>query len=120
MELVVAKVLCLLGVFALMLAGILVPVRLMMQVDYDKSQNYRKALALCNSFGGGVFLATCFNALLPAVKNKVGSHVLSNGNHGALSEAWLMCKTHEFRQRSVMKFVLKKMSRKAYFIIQCF
>ncbi|XP_014004876.1 zinc transporter ZIP3 [Salmo salar] len=71
MELVVAKVLCLLGVFALMLAGILVPVRLMMQVDYEKAQNYRKALALCNSFGGGVFLATCFNALLPAVRNKL-------------------------------------------------
>lgn len=71
-----AKVLCLLGVFALMLAGILVPVRLMMQVDYEKAQNYRKALALCNSFGGGVFLATCFNALLPAVRDKVSSYVL--------------------------------------------
>ncbi|KAL1023200.1 hypothetical protein UPYG_G00037580 [Umbra pygmaea] len=71
MELAVAKVLCLLGVFALMLAGILVPVHLMMQVDYEKAQMYRKALALCNSFGGGVFLATCFNALLPAVRNKV-------------------------------------------------
>ncbi|KAM9478967.1 zinc transporter ZIP3-like [Salvelinus alpinus] len=71
MELVVAKVLCLLGVFALMLAGILVPVRLMIRVDYEKAQNYRKALALCNSFGGGVFLATCFNALLPAVRDKV-------------------------------------------------
>ncbi|XP_010869645.1 zinc transporter ZIP3 [Esox lucius] len=71
MELALAKVLCLLGVFALMLAGILVPVRLMMQVDYEKAQMYRKPLALCNSFGGGVFLATCFNALLPAVRNKV-------------------------------------------------
>ncbi|KAM4629027.1 zinc transporter ZIP3-like [Polymixia lowei] len=71
MEILVAKILCLLGVFALMLAGILVPVRLL-QVDYEKAQRYRKALALCNSFGGGVFLATCFNALLPAVRDKVG------------------------------------------------
>ncbi|KAG7487828.1 hypothetical protein MATL_G00027870 [Megalops atlanticus] len=70
MEIVVAKVLCLLGVFALMLAGILVPVRVM-QVDYEKAQRYRKILALSNSFGGGVFLATCFNALLPAVREKV-------------------------------------------------
>ncbi|KPP61581.1 hypothetical protein Z043_120305 [Scleropages formosus] len=70
MEIVVAKVLCLLGVFALMLAGVLVPVRVL-QVDYEKAQRYRKILALCNSFGGGVFLATCFNALLPAVREKV-------------------------------------------------
>ncbi|KAJ8278722.1 hypothetical protein COCON_G00057880 [Conger conger] len=70
MEIIVAKVLCLLTVFALMLAGILVPVRVM-QVDYEKAQRYRKILALCNSFGGGVFLATCFNALLPTVREKV-------------------------------------------------
>ncbi|KAJ8408414.1 hypothetical protein AAFF_G00258280 [Aldrovandia affinis] len=50
--------------------SILVPVRVM-QVDYDKAQRYRKALALGNSFGGGVFLATCFNALLPTVREKV-------------------------------------------------
>lgn len=71
MEIVVAKILCLLGVFGLMLAGILVPVRLL-QVDYEKAQRYRKALALGNSFAGGVFLATCFNALLPTVRHKVG------------------------------------------------
>ncbi|XP_048831743.1 zinc transporter ZIP3-like [Brienomyrus brachyistius] len=70
MEIIVAKVLCLLGVFALMLAGILIPVRVL-QIDYEKAQRYRKILALCNSFGGGVFLATCFNALLPAVREKV-------------------------------------------------
>ncbi|XP_056133619.1 zinc transporter ZIP3-like [Lampris incognitus] len=70
MDIMVAKILCLLGVFALMLGGVLVPVRLL-QVDYEKAQRYRKALALCNSFGGGVFLATCFNALLPAVRDKV-------------------------------------------------
>ncbi|KAM3875705.1 zinc transporter ZIP3-like [Diretmus argenteus] len=70
MEILVAKLLCLAGVFALMLAGVLVPVRLLL-VDYEKAQRYRKALALCNSFGGGVFLATCFNALLPAVRDKV-------------------------------------------------
>ncbi|MBN3306517.1 zinc transporter ZIP3 [Amia ocellicauda] len=70
MDIVVAKVLCLLGVFLLMLAGALVPVRVM-QVDYEKAQRSKKILALCNSFGGGVFLATCFNALLPAVRQKV-------------------------------------------------
>lgn len=71
MELVVAKVLCLLGVFALMLGGILIPVRVM-QSDFDKAARYRRAVAFSNSFGGGVFLATCFNALLPAVRDKVG------------------------------------------------
>lgn len=65
-----AKLLCLLGVFVLMMLGSLVPVR-MIPVDYEKVQRSRKILALCNSFGGGVFLATCFNALLPAVREKV-------------------------------------------------
>ncbi|XP_062250771.1 zinc transporter ZIP3-like [Platichthys flesus] len=71
MQILVKKLLGLLGLFGLMLAGILVPVRLLL-VDYDKAQRYRRALSLCNSFGGGVFLATCFNALLPAVRDKVG------------------------------------------------
>ncbi|XP_056233561.1 zinc transporter ZIP3-like [Seriola aureovittata] len=71
MRILVAKLLGLLGLFGLMLAGILVPVRLLL-VDYDKAHRYRRALSLCNSFGGGVFLATCFNALLPAVRDKVG------------------------------------------------
>ncbi|XP_038554879.1 zinc transporter ZIP3-like [Micropterus salmoides] len=70
MEILVAKLLGLLGLFGLMLAGVLVPVRLLL-VDYDKAHRYRRALSLCNSFGGGVFLATCFNALLPAVRDKV-------------------------------------------------
>ncbi|XP_028855565.1 zinc transporter ZIP3-like [Denticeps clupeoides] len=70
MDLVIAKILCLLGVFGLMLGGILIPVRVM-QVDFDKAQRYRKLVAFSNSFGGGVFLATCFNALLPAVREKV-------------------------------------------------
>ncbi|XP_074492718.1 zinc transporter ZIP3-like [Sebastes fasciatus] len=70
MEILVAKLLGLLGLFGLMLAGVLVPVRLLL-ADYDKAHRYRRALSLCNSFGGGVFLATCFNALLPAVRDKV-------------------------------------------------
>ncbi|XP_003452618.1 zinc transporter ZIP3 [Oreochromis niloticus] len=70
MQILVAKLLGLLGLFSLMLAGVLVPVRLLL-VDYDKAQRYRRPLSLCNSFGGGVFLATCFNALLPAVRDKV-------------------------------------------------
>ncbi|KAM9831720.1 zinc transporter ZIP3-like [Neosynchiropus ocellatus] len=69
MQILIVKVLGLLGVFGLMLAGIVIPVRLL-QVDYNKAHRYRKALSLCNSFGGGVFLATCFNALLPAVRDK--------------------------------------------------
>ncbi|XP_034533842.1 zinc transporter ZIP3-like [Notolabrus celidotus] len=72
MEILVAKLLGLLGLFGLMLAGVLVPVRLLL-VDYDKAHRYRRALSLCNSFGGGVFLATCFNALLPAVRDKVST-----------------------------------------------
>lgn len=70
MEIVVAKILCLLGVFVLMLGGVLLPVR-MMQSDLDKAVRYRRVLSFSNSFGGGVFLATCFNALLPAVRDKV-------------------------------------------------
>ncbi|XP_051768945.1 zinc transporter ZIP3-like [Ctenopharyngodon idella] len=70
MEIAVAKILCLLGLFVLMLGGILIPVRVM-QMDNDKVTRYRRVVALSNSFGGGVFLATCFNALLPAVREKV-------------------------------------------------
>ncbi|NWS28905.1 S39A3 protein, partial [Polioptila caerulea] len=71
MRIVVAKVLCLLGICVLVLAGALLPVRLI-QADYEKAQQRsRRVLALWNSFGGGVFLATCFNALLPAVRGKL-------------------------------------------------
>ncbi|TNN65769.1 Zinc transporter ZIP3 [Liparis tanakae] len=70
MEILVAKLLGLLGLFGLMLAGVLVPVRLLLS-DHDKAHRYRRSLSLCNSFGGGVFLATCFNTLLPAVRDKV-------------------------------------------------
>lgn len=76
MDILVAKLLGLLGLFGLMLAGVLVPVRLLL-VSYGTAHRYRRALPLCNSFGGGVFLATCFNALLPAVRDKV-THVVDN------------------------------------------
>lgn len=68
----VAKVLCLLGICVLVLAGALLPVRII-EADYEKAQRSRKILALWNSFGGGVFLATCFNALLPAGRGKVSA-----------------------------------------------
>lgn len=75
MELLWVKLAGMLGLFGLMLGGVLVPVRLLL-VDHDKAQRYRRPLSLCNAFGGGVFLATCFNALLPAVRDKV-SEVMS-------------------------------------------
>ncbi|XP_068127290.1 zinc transporter ZIP3 [Hyperolius riggenbachi] len=69
MNLVVAKLLCLLAVFVLMMLGSLGPVKLMAQ-ESEKTYRSQRILALCNSFAGGVFLATCFNALLPAVREK--------------------------------------------------
>ncbi|NXB37350.1 S39A3 protein, partial [Eulacestoma nigropectus] len=78
MRILVAKVLCLLGICVLVLAGALLPVRVI-EADYEKAQRSRKVLALWNSFGGGVFLATCFNALLPAVRGKL-DEVLRQGN----------------------------------------
>ncbi|XP_062452312.1 zinc transporter ZIP3 [Rhea pennata] len=78
MKIVIAKVLCLLGVCVLMLVGSLLPVKII-EADYEKAHRSKKVIALCNSFGGGVFLATCFNALLPAVREKLGE-VLSQGN----------------------------------------
>lgn len=68
MDILVAKLLGMLGLLVLMLAGVLVPVRLL---SSDSALRYRRSLPLCNAFGGGVFLATCFNALLPAVREKV-------------------------------------------------
>ncbi|NXQ61913.1 S39A3 protein, partial [Anthoscopus minutus] len=70
MRILVAKVLCLLGICVLLLAGALLPVRII-EADYEKAPRSRKILALWNSFGGGVFLATCFNTLLPAVRGKL-------------------------------------------------
>ncbi|NXI63410.1 S39A3 protein, partial [Anseranas semipalmata] len=78
MKIVIAKVLCLLGICVLMLAGSLLPVKLI-EADYEKAHRSKKVIALCNSFGGGVFLATCFNALLPAVREKL-DEVLKQGN----------------------------------------
>uniref|UniRef100_A0A8D0GPE1 Zinc transporter ZIP3 n=1 Tax=Sphenodon punctatus TaxID=8508 RepID=A0A8D0GPE1_SPHPU len=78
MKILVAKVLCLFGVFVLMLAGSLLPVKII-EADYEKAHRSKKVIALCNSFGGGVFLATCFNALLPAVREKL-QEVLKHGN----------------------------------------
>ncbi|NXS64356.1 S39A3 protein, partial [Brachypteracias leptosomus] len=78
MKIVVTKVLCLLGICILMLAGSLLPVKVI-EADYEKAHRSRKVLALCNSFGGGVFLATCFNTLLPAVREKL-NEVLKQGN----------------------------------------
>ncbi|NXV01002.1 S39A3 protein, partial [Cettia cetti] len=77
MRVVVAKVLCLLGICVLVLAGALLPVRII-EADYEKAQRSRKILALWNSFGGGVFLATCFNALLPAVRGKLDEVLRQN------------------------------------------
>ncbi|XP_074834671.1 zinc transporter ZIP3 isoform X2 [Carettochelys insculpta] len=78
MNIKAAKVLCLLGVFFLMLVGSLLPVKII-EADYEKAHRSKKVIALCNSFGGGVFLATCFNALLPAVRVKL-QEVLKLGN----------------------------------------
>ena len=70
MKLLVAKVLCMVGVFFFMLLGSLLPVKII-ETDFEKAHRSKKILSLCNTFGGGVFLATCFNALLPAVREKV-------------------------------------------------
>ncbi|XP_061456671.1 zinc transporter ZIP3 [Rhineura floridana] len=78
MKLLVAKLLCLVGVFGLMLGGTLLPVRFI-DTDYEKAERSKRIISLCNSFAGGVFLATCFNALLPAVREKL-AEVLKLGN----------------------------------------
>lgn len=83
MDILVAKLFGLLGLFGLMLAGVLVPVRLLL-VSYDSAQRYRRVLPLCNAFGGGVFLATCFNALLPAVRDKVTRIPRNRSDHMTL------------------------------------
>ncbi|TKS75229.1 Zinc transporter ZIP3 [Collichthys lucidus] len=49
MDILVAKLLGLLGLFGLMLAGVLVPVRLLL-VDYDKAHRYRRALSVSDVF----------------------------------------------------------------------
>ncbi|XP_063770356.1 zinc transporter ZIP3 [Pseudophryne corroboree] len=78
MNLVLAKILCLLAVFVLMMLGSLLPVKII-GADCEKASRSRRILSLCNSFAGGVFLATCFNALLPAVREKFDD-ILKMGN----------------------------------------
>ncbi|XP_073541712.1 zinc transporter ZIP3 [Phyllobates terribilis] len=78
MNLIVAKLLCLMAVFALMMLGSLLPVKII-DADCQKASRSQRILALCNSFAGGVFLATCFNALLPTVREKF-EEVLKMGN----------------------------------------
>ncbi|KAM9329918.1 zinc transporter ZIP3 [Gastrophryne carolinensis] len=78
MNLIVAKLLCLLAVFVLMVLGALAPVKLIAP-DLEKASQSQRLLALCNSFAGGVFLATCFSALLPVVREKF-NEVLKMGN----------------------------------------
>ncbi|XP_055463839.1 zinc transporter ZIP3 [Psammomys obesus] len=77
-KLLVAKVLCMVGVFVFMLLGALLPVKVI-EADFEKAHRSKKVLSLCNAFGGGVFLATCFNALLPAVRDKL-QQVLALGH----------------------------------------
>lgn len=77
-KLLVAKLLCMVGVFFFMLLGALLPVKII-EMDFEKAQRSRKVLSLCNTFGGGVFLATCFNALLPTVREKVRPHCAPYG-----------------------------------------
>nr|XP_060640702.1 zinc transporter ZIP3 isoform X1 [Anolis sagrei ordinatus] len=79
MRVLLAKLLCLVAVFLLMLAGSLLPVRLLRPNSAGKACCHsRRALSLCNTFAAGVFLATGFNALLPAVRDKM-SEVLRLG-----------------------------------------
>uniref|UniRef100_A0A8C0D063 Zinc transporter ZIP3 n=1 Tax=Balaenoptera musculus TaxID=9771 RepID=A0A8C0D063_BALMU len=78
-KLLVAKILCMVGVFFFMLLGSLLPVKII-ETDFEKAHRSKKILSLCNTFGGGVFLATCFNALLPAVREKL-QKVLSPWAH---------------------------------------
>lgn len=77
-KLLVAKLLCMVGMFFFMLLGSLLPVKVI-EADFEKAHRSKKVLSLCNTFGGGVFLATCFNALLPAVRDKL-RQVLSLGH----------------------------------------
>ncbi|KAK7889171.1 hypothetical protein WMY93_024731 [Mugilogobius chulae] len=91
MQLLWVKLLGMLGLFGLMLGGVLVPVRLLL-VDHDKALRYQRPLSLCNAFGGGVFLATCFNALLPAVRDKVSEvfSELKSSSDYPLAETMMM------------------------------
>lgn len=81
MKLLVAKILSMVGVFFLMLLGALLPVKVI-ETDLEKAHRSRKVLSLCNTLGGGVFLATCFNALLPSVREKVSCPTPSAKRNG--------------------------------------
>ncbi|KAB1259138.1 Zinc transporter ZIP3 [Camelus dromedarius] len=63
MKLLVAKILCMVGVFFFMLLGSLLPVKII-EADFEKAHRSKKVLSLCNTFGGGVFLATTCGLLM--------------------------------------------------------
>lgn len=89
-QLLVAKALCMVGVFFFMLLGSLLPVKVI-EADSEKAHRSKKVLSLCNTFGGGVFLATCFNALLPAVRDKVRPQWGAGGLWGSGACARALC-----------------------------
>ncbi|KAJ1086655.1 hypothetical protein NDU88_006771 [Pleurodeles waltl] len=77
MNILIAKLLCLFGMLFLMMIASLLPVKIIKD-DYEKPFRSGRTLTLCNSFAGGVFLATCFNALLPAVRDKLTKLLLDS------------------------------------------
>lgn len=91
-KLLVVKILCMVGVFFFMLLGSLLPVKVI-ETDFEKAHHSKKVLSLCNTFGGGVFLATCFNALLPAVREKVRPLRWAPYGQGALASVSYCCIT---------------------------
>lgn len=70
MKLLVVKVFCMVGMFFFMLLGFLFFVKII-EADFEKVYRFKKIFSVCNIFGGGVFLVTCFNVLLFVVREKV-------------------------------------------------
>uniref|UniRef100_S4RJE9 Zinc transporter ZIP3 n=1 Tax=Petromyzon marinus TaxID=7757 RepID=S4RJE9_PETMA len=71
--LLLLKALCALAMFVLMSLGCLLPVWLLRRAEAAESRRARRLMAAANTFAGGVFLGTCFCALLPSVREKVRS-----------------------------------------------
>ncbi|XP_032827230.1 zinc transporter ZIP3 [Petromyzon marinus] len=68
--LLLLKALCALAMFVLMSLGCLLPVWLLRRAEAAESRRARRLMAAANTFAGGVFLGTCFCALLPSVREK--------------------------------------------------
>ena len=90
MELVVAKILCLFGVFVSMLFSSFLPLKIVSSTGENRDKRGYRFLSYSNCVAGGVFLGTCFISLFPTVKSKFKAVLSMNEETFPIAELTIM------------------------------